>query len=365
MNKSQMTSVGIACGMAVWLFSGDFLSQNADAETVSVEMTPVMNLDTSVAVRGERSEAVPKPVMLDVLGQTKANRRVAVKSELTGRVTEVLVDRGAYVQAGDPLCRIGADSRVAELREAKAKLKSAEIEYQGGLDLSARGLQSKVALAKLAAQREQTLARVDSAAANLSKTELSAPFSGYIEDRPVEVGDLVTPGTSCAVVIELEPLLVVGQVAESEVANVFVGQDVGVAVGSASSDLLGKITFVARTPDPVTRSFKVEARIDQPGRAARAGLSATLSLPIREAWAHLVSPASLSLDVGGQLGLKVANSAGKAEFKTVEIVGEGPEGVWVAGLPQATTVITAGHEDVASGQSVTVDYSGLNLLSQN
>ena len=124
-----MTSVGIACGMAVWLFSGDFLSQNADAETVSVEMTPVMNLDTSVSVRGERSEAVPKPVMLDVLGQTKANRRVAVKSELTGRVTEVLVDRGAYVEAGAPLCRIGADSRVAELREAKAKLKSAEIEY--------------------------------------------------------------------------------------------------------------------------------------------------------------------------------------------------------------------------------------------
>ena len=351
--------------MAVWLFSGDFLSQNADAETVRAEMTPVMNLDTAVSVRGERSEAVPKPVMLDVLGQTKANRRVAVKSELTGRVTEVLVDRGAYVQAGAPLCRIGADSRVAELREAKAKLKSAEIEYQGGLDLSARGLQSKVALAKLAAQREQTLARVDSASANLSKTELSAPFSGYIEDRPVEVGDLVTPGTSCAVVIELEPLLVVGQVAESEVANVFVGQDVGVAVGSASSDLLGKIIFVARTPDPVTRSFKVEARIDQPGRAARAGLSASLSLPIREAWAHLVSPASLSLDVGGQLGLKVANSVGKAEFKIVEIVGEGPEGVWVAGLPQATTVITAGHEDVASGQSVTVDYSGLNLLSQN
>ena len=69
--------------------------------------------------------------------------------------------------------------------------------------------------------------------------------------------------------------------------------------------------------------------------------------------------------MGGQLGLKVANSVGKAQFKIVEIVGEGPEGVWVAGLPQATTVITAGHEDVASGQSVTVDYSGLNLLSQN
>ena len=60
--------------------------------------------------------------------------------------------------------------------EAEAKLKSAEIEYQGGMDLSERGLQSKAALAKLAAQKEQTVARVDAAAAMLAKTELTAPF---------------------------------------------------------------------------------------------------------------------------------------------------------------------------------------------
>ncbi len=364
-NRSQMTSVGIACGMAVWLFSGDFLSQNADAETVSVGMAPLVNLDTTMAVRGERSEGVAKPVMLDVLGQTKANRRVAVKAEVTGRVTEVLVNRGAYVQAGEPLCRIAADSRVAELREAKAKQTSAEIAYQGGLDLSSRGMQSTIAMAKLAAQREQSVARVDAATANLAKTELSAPFSGFVEERSVEVGDLVTPGVSCAVVIELEPLLVVGQVAESEVSNVSVGQSVGVSVGAAGSELVGQITFVARTPDPATRSFKVEARIEQPGRAARAGLSATLSLPIREAMAHLVSPASLSLDDSGQLGLKIANVAGRVEFKTVEIVEEGPEGIWVTGLPQMATVITAGHEDVVNGQAVDVDFSELTLLSQN
>jgi multidrug efflux system membrane fusion protein len=351
--------------MVVWLFSGDMLTQQADADDMAVDFAPELQLDVTVNVRGERSESLAKPVILQVLGQTEANRRVAVKSELTGRVTDILVDRGAYVEAGALLCRIAADSRGADLREAQASLKSAEIEYQGGLDLSQRGLQSKAALAKLAARKEQTIARVDAATAMLAKTELTAPFAGFIEERPVEVGDLMTPGASCAVVIELEPLLVVGQVAESEVANVFEGQSVAVAVGSANSELMGTITFVARTPDPQTRSFKIEARIDQPGRAARAGLSATLAVPVRETFAHLVSPASLSLDAAGQLGLKIVSASSRAVFKAVEIVDEGPEGVWVAGLPQLATVITVGHEDVSDGQVVEVDFTELTLLSQN
>ena len=351
--------------MVVWLFSGDFLSQEAIADATASDFAPAAQLDATVAVRGERSEAVAKPVILEVLGQTEANRRVAVKSELTGRVTEVLVDRGAYVEAGALLCRIAADSRGAQLREAEATLKSAEIEYQGGLDLSKRGLQSKAALAKLAAKKEQTIARVDAAAADLAKTQLTAPFAGFIEERPVEVGDLMTPGASCAVVIELEPLLIVGQVAENEVSNVFEGQSVAVVVGAANVELMGTITFVARTPDRQTRSFKIEARVDQPGRAARAGLSATLALPVRETWAHLVSPAALSLNGAGQLGLKVVSEAERAVFNPVEIVDEGPEGIWVSGLPHITTVITVGHEDVLEGQSVRVDFSELNLLSKN
>ncbi|MDC0375464.1 hypothetical protein OAN00_07820, partial [Pseudomonadales bacterium] len=86
--------------------------------------------------------------------------------------------------------------------------------------------------------------------------------------------------------------------------------------------------------------------------------------PVRETFAHLVSPASLSLDRNGQLGIKILDAAKRAVFNPVEIVDESPEGVWVAGLPQRATVITVGHEDVSDGQAVQVDFSELNLFSQ-
>ena len=63
--------------MVVWLFSGDMLTQQADADDMAVDFAPELQLDVTVAVRGERSEAL-KASDLEVLGQTEANRRVAV-----------------------------------------------------------------------------------------------------------------------------------------------------------------------------------------------------------------------------------------------------------------------------------------------
>jgi hypothetical protein len=56
--------------MVVWLFSGDMLTQQADADDMAVDFAPELQLDVTVAVRGERSEALAKPVILEVLGQT-------------------------------------------------------------------------------------------------------------------------------------------------------------------------------------------------------------------------------------------------------------------------------------------------------
>ena len=49
--------------MVVWLFSGDMLTQQADADDMVVDFAPELQLDVTVAVRGERSEALAKPLI--------------------------------------------------------------------------------------------------------------------------------------------------------------------------------------------------------------------------------------------------------------------------------------------------------------
>ena len=349
--------MAIVVGMGVWLFSGDFTAETADAsETIQT----LDGANQKVLVQGLQSKASARAVEIEVLGKTEANRQVAVRAELAGAIIEANAERGEFVEAGDALCKIAVDNRDVRVQEAEAAYQSAMIEYQGALDLSASGLQSKVVLAKLKAAAVQAKAALQTARLNLEKTVVRAPFAGYIEDKQVEVGDLVTPGTACASILEISPLLVVGQVSEKEVQFLEEGQRVDVQMGgdvARASKLDGLISFVARTPDPATRSYRVEARLDNPGGSSRAGLTAKLRIPVSEALAHLVSPASLTLNAEGVLGVKTVSESGMVEFVPVSAVAEDSAGLWVTGLPIEATVITVGHQEVIPGQAVDVELA--------
>jgi multidrug efflux system membrane fusion protein len=199
--------MAIVVGMGLWLFSGDFTAETADAAEPSQRLDSVSQ---KVLVQGLQSKAAQRAVEIEVLGKTEANRQVFVRAELSGAITEVNAERGEFIEAGEALCKIAVDNREVRVQEAEAAYQSAMIEYQGALDLSASGLQSKVMLAKLKAAAVQAKSSLQTAKLNLDKTIIRAPFSGFVEDRQVEVGDLVTPGTACASILEISPLLVVG-----------------------------------------------------------------------------------------------------------------------------------------------------------
>ena len=63
-----------------------------------------------------------------------------------------------------------------------------------------------------------------------------------------------------------------------------------------------------------------------------------------------------ALDDAGVIGVRIVNAVGRVEFNPVEIIREDSDGVWVAGLPEMTTVITVGQELVVPGELVEVDF---------
>ena len=63
-----------------------------------------------------------------------------------------------------------------------------------------------------------------------------------------------------------------------------------------------------------------------------------------------------------EIGVRVVNARDKVEFYSVEIISEGIDGIWVAGLPPSTTVITVGQEEVFEGQLVETDITPLASL---
>ncbi len=355
MRNTYTTAAVIAVVIVVWLLSGQFGNEEPEPHRSLAQQK------SEYAARGQDREpsrvrarvinASKQTQHLVLRGKTQSKRMVEVRTELSGRIVERPVERGDAVNTGDTLCRISLDDRRASLLEAREAVNQARIEYQGSLRLKAKGFQSETAIA-------QAKARLAAAEADLSRSELDmqrihvrAPFNGVVEDVHLEVGDFVGPGATCVTLVDLDPMLMVGRVAERDVHLVRLGE----AVTGTLSDgrrVVGPVTFIGQQSEASTRTYAVEVEFPNPNGSFRSGITTEISIPVAEVAAQKVSPALFALDDAGNIGVRTINTDNIVEFHPVQIVREDSDGVWVSGLPDVTTIITVGQELVVPGEQV-------------
>lgn len=362
MKHKYLIAAFIALLMLGWFYSGQFSKSLAESSTQAGKALSAQEQSSAVpVVRGMVSEATLHNIELLVRGTTEVNRTVIVRSEISGRVVGLPYPKGRTVKEGDVLCQLSIDSRDQNLTEARALRNQTVLEYKGLKDLSNKGLQSEIALAQAKARLESANAAVSRAMLSLNHTRVRAPFNGIIEEQPVEVGDFLSVGGPCATIIETDPMLLVGRVAEKDINRVVLGGLVAANLITGES-VSGKITYISQRADKSTRTYRIEVEVPNPELALRAGITSKLKVPLGTRLAHRISPAVLVLDDDGEMGVRVVNSEHKVEFYSVEIISEGIDGIWVAGLPAVTTVITVGQEEVFEGQLVKTDITPLASL---
>jgi multidrug efflux system membrane fusion protein len=360
LRTTYVTAAVIALLIGAWLLSGQLDRSRDQAASATLaqlrEESSAREEDAPVTrVRGRVIHAELKTADVVVRGHTENKRTVQVKAETGGRVDERAVEKGDRVRAGDLLCRIALDQREAELIEAREGLNQARIDYDGSVRLKDRGLVSETmvasAKAKLASA-EAALARIE---LDVTRTRVIAPFDGLVEDVHLEKGDFVQPGTPCATVIDLDPMLLVGRVAERDVVRLSVGaQAHGTLIDGTTVG--GRVTFVGQQSDVATRTYPIEVEVANSDYRLRSGITTQIRIPVRTVPAHRISSALLALDDSGRVGVRTVDREGLVEFHNVEILAEDSGAVWVSGLPEVTTLITVGQELVVPKQRVDVDY---------
>ena len=358
-NKHLVVSFFIAA-MTIWVLSGSWSTSVVEANEPAQRLSPAV--EETILVRATRSVAGNQTLLLNVRGQTNANRTVQVKSEISGKIIDLPGEKGRFVEKGDLLCRVAEDARLNEYTQAKAELESAKLEYNGFLDLNQRGLQSEILLAKAKARLERSKTNTQNARLALARTNIVAPFNGIVSSQPSEVGDFLSPGSICVSLMEIDPILVTGQVAEKNIGQMSLSDNVTVRLINGNS-YVGKVSYIGHSPDSDTRTFPIEVTIDNPGTSIRAGLTADMQVPVGSEQVHLISPASLVLDDTGVIGVRIVDLNSKVEFVPVEVVNEKPEGIWIKGLPNTVNLITVGHEEVSDGQLVNIDFTPITELA--
>lgn len=343
-NKNYRTALLILLLSMLWLGSGLFTSHDIQAQEDRV--TSAQNL----VVKAKRIDAVDFVPSMAVKGRTEANRRVTLRAQVGGLLAFRADSEGAVVERDAVLCRLAEEDRALKLQEARSGLEQAKIEYDGALALKTAGYQSKQAIAAAKARMDSASALLKRRELEMDYLEIRAPFKSVVETFSAEQGDLLNVGSQCAVVLELDPLVVVGQVSEKVVAQLHHGMPVDVVIAGQTKQ--ATLRYVASEADSLTRTFRVEAVLPNADYSVRAGLTANLNINLDPVKAHNVPSSLLSLDDAGRMGLKYLDANNVVQFALVQTLDDSAEGIWVSGLPDSTTLITIGQEYVSTGQRV-------------
>ncbi|MGI1678729.1 MAG: efflux RND transporter periplasmic adaptor subunit [Cellvibrionaceae bacterium] len=349
-NKNYRYATIIALIMLVWLGSG-FVS-GEKAETTKSQVPQKKSL---TQVRAKHVNAMEFPLRVLVKGKTEYDRYVDIKAEVTGQVDAIAVQKGDVVKKGDVICQLAIEDRELLLEEAKSNVEQTQIEYDGALRLKSGGYQSKTAIASAKSKLDTAKATLLRRKINLEKTSIRAPFDGVLDQRPVEVGALMRAGDVCATVLDLNPLVVSGQVSEADVIKIPEGSlaDVRLVTGEVFK---GKIRYISRSADEMTRTYRIEVAVENPDMRLFSGVTAEIGIHTGDTSAHLISASLLMLADDGQLGIRVLDDDHKVVFYDVNVVGDAADGVWLTGLPKSIKLITVGQEYVGEGEKVDVTF---------
>ena len=300
----------------------------------------------SVVVQRVEERELESAVVLR--GRTEAARQVEVRSETSGLVVSEPLPRGSTVQAGDVMCELDPGTRRATLTEAEARLAEAEINYTAATRLSEGGFAAQTRVAAADAARRSAEAAVETARTELARLQIRAPFDGLLETDTAERGSLLSPGGLCGTVMRLDPILLVAFAAEAQIDQLESGAVAGARL-SNGVEVMGRVTFLARSADPATRTFRVEVTVPNPDQRIRDGMSADLMVAASANRGHLVPGSALTLDDAGQLGLRLIDEDSRTFFAPVRVLRDTVEGFWVSGLPEQADIVVVGHEFVTDG----------------
>ncbi|WP_421864708.1 efflux RND transporter periplasmic adaptor subunit [Parvibaculum sp.] len=350
LHRSHFVAIGIAVLIALWFATGIFSGKENTGSSLTAAEQDAANTEAA-RVRVAESTATMRRGSIIVRGRTEAKRAVEVRAETQGTVAKLPVEKGERVSEGDVLCELAPNARGAQLAEAQALVKQRQLEYDASRQLAEKGYRAPTVAAGSKAAFDAAQARLKQMQVEMGQTKIKAPFDGVFDSRPVEVGDYMRVGDTCGLVVELNPLLIVGQVAEDRVASLQIGE-VGNARLVTGETAEGTIRFVAKTADPATRTFRVELEVPNEDLSMRSGVTAEIIVPGKEIMAHRIPSGVVTLDDNGVIGIRTVNANQQVEFKRVTLVDDTPDGLWVTGLPEKITLITVGQDYVKEGQKV-------------
>lgn len=300
---------------------------------------------------------------VEVHGNVKADKSADLFT-MGGRVRRILVSEGDRVQAGQLLIDLDNDAASRQLDAAEAGATLAKDVFEKQAKLWEQKIGSEVQYLQAKSQRDQAVAQVAALREQVRLSNVTAPFSGVVDDIMVSEGDMTSPMAAVARVVDLSGATLEADVPESYLKRVKAGDPVKVEFPSLNDSITATLSNVSRFINPANRTFKVSVRVPNGSELIRPNLLSLIHVRDLVMDSALVVPSKvIQEDVNGNNYFFILETKeGKQLTKKVmvERLADYKQNVMVgvktgsAAQLFGATVVDEGAKSVGDGQEVKV-----------
>jgi membrane fusion protein (multidrug efflux system) len=297
---------------------------------------------------------------LAAVGSVVATQGILVTTEVAGKVSEIRFEDGQQVQAGTLLLQLDDSVDRAELEGIIAERRLADLQFKRRAELLETKTISRSDYDEARLRLENAIAALATKQAVIEKKRITAPFSGWLGIRQVDLGEYLQPGAAIVPLEALDPVYVDYSLPERYLSQVAVGQALEVEVQAFPGETFsGRISALNPGIDPGTRSLQIRATLENPESRLRPGMFAEVRtvLPLRPAALTLPQTAITYNPYGDSVFVIQEGETGPSVQRRQVETGEVRNGrvEIVQGLQAGELVVVAGQVKLRNGQAVVID----------
>ena len=278
-----------------------------------------------------------------------------VKAEVPGQVVDIFVDEGQVVKKGQVLAEIDNRDYVSRLERIEANFKLAISDHERMSKLARDRIATVTDLEKVDTRLKDLKAQLTEAKLALSRTKITAPISGRLNQITAKIGDWMGVDKPVAQILQYDQVKVTVGVPESDVASVFDLNKANILIEALGDRrVLGEKIFLSRQPRTLARLYDLELSVKNPDGRILPGMFARVEL-IKKVYEGAISIPLYAIIMRGNESFVYIERDHIAKKRAVKLgILSGWQIQVKSGLNPGDRVIVVGHRFLDEGQNVEV-----------
>lgn len=304
-------------------------------------------------------QLTPRPFdyYIQTQGAVEAVDNILVGTRTMGVISKVFVKEGDIVSTGQTLAQIDNSLIVRNIEEMKSGLELARTVYERQKNLWDQKIGTEVQYLQAKNNKENLEKRLATMNEQLDMSRIKSPINGSVDEVSLKIGQNASPGLPAFRVVSNDKLKMKANVSEAYVTSIKKGDKVSLTFSDISKTIEARVTFVARTINPLSRTFAVEVALPS-NEELRPNMTGVLRIIFKSVPSAIVVPVNVVQDVNGQKIVYTAELEGNqmvAHKKVVEVGGVYSNLAEIkSGLKAGDKIITVGFQGLNDGEFIKI-----------